>query len=240
VETSDAHRQIHPQDLTDTFAQVARVLLGEHDVATMLDRMSALAVETIDGAQHCGVTVVEVHEVRTAGASDDIPRRVDQIQYDTGQGPCLQAIQDHEVFETGDIAADERWPSFAARAVEETGIRSVLAFRLYCAEHTMGALNLYSRDVNGFDDEDRHVGSVFAAHAAVALSNARQVGNLERALETRDVIATAKGLLMARSDISDDQAFDILRRASQRTNVKLRVIAQGLVDHEPWQEGTGR
>jgi len=214
-------------------AQVARLLMGEHGAGEMLDRMTVLAVETIDGAEHCGVTVVERGQVRTAGASDDIPRRVDQIQYDTAEGPCLDAIRDHQVFETGDIRAEPRWPTFVARADRETDVRSILCFRLYADEDTMGVLNLYSGRIDAFGHEDRHVASVFAAHAAVALSYARRVGHLEAALDTRDVIATAKGMLMAAGEVSDEEAFDILRRASQRLNVQLRVVAERVVRREP-------
>lgn len=213
--------------------------MGEGDADEMLDRMAVLAVETIDGCQHCGLTVIERGRWRTAGASDAIPRRIDQIQYDTGEGPCLDAIRDHEVFETGDIRADRRWPSFVARAERETDIRSVLAFRLYADEDTMGALNLYSRDVDAFDDQDRHVASVFAAHAAVALSSSRLVRNLETALDTRDVIATAKGMLMASTGASEADAFDILRRASQRMNVKLRLVAERVVARQPLEGHDG-
>ncbi|HEX7135554.1 MAG TPA: GAF and ANTAR domain-containing protein [Iamia sp.] len=235
MSTSDHHQAGRPEDLSDVIAQVARLLMGEHEAGEMLDRMTALAVETVDGAEHCGVSVVERGEVHTAGASDAVPRQVDQIQYDTGEGPCLDAIHDHEVFETGDIRAEPRWPSFVARADRETSVRSILCFRLYADEDTMGVLNLYSGRVDAFDDEDRHVASVFAAHAAVALSNARRVGHLQAALDTRDVIATAKGMLMAGTEISDDEAFDILRRASQRLNVKLRVVAERVVHREPME-----
>jgi GAF domain-containing protein len=115
------------------------------------------------------------------------------VSYDTREGPCQDAIHQHEVLETGDIREEQRWPTFAARAARQTDDRSILCIRLYSDEDTMGVLNLYSDRVDAFDEEDRHVASVFAAHAAVALSRARHVGHLETALDTRDVIATAKG-----------------------------------------------
>jgi GAF domain-containing protein len=203
------------------------------DLDAMLATTCKLAVATIRGAQHCGIALVEERRVRTAGASDGVPATVDQIQYDTGEGPCLDAIRKHHVFETTDLGADERWPAFTLRAVRETGVRSMLSFRLYADDNTMGSLNLYSPEVDAFDDDDRHVGLIFAAHAAVALSHAQVIGHLERALLTRDVISTAKGILMAASGVSDGEAFDLLRRASQRANVKLRVIAQLIIDREP-------
>ncbi len=230
------HQTHPPDDLADVFAEVARDLLAEADLSAVLTRISRLAVETIDGARHCGVTTVHRDRVETTGASDDVPRQVDQIQYDTGEGPCLDAIREHEVFETGDIRAERhRWQAFASRVADESGIRSMLSFRLFSGE-TMGALNLYSEDVDAFDDEDRHVGSVFAAHAAVAMDGARKVENMERALASRDVIATAKGMLMAQSGLSEEEAFDILRRASQRMNVKLREVARRVVAREPLEE----
>jgi putative methionine-R-sulfoxide reductase with GAF domain len=233
----DDDRRTHPpDDLADIFAEVARELLAEEDLPAVLSRISRLAVETIGGADHCGVTTVVRRRVETTGASDDVPRQIDQIQYDTGEGPCLDAIREDEVFETGDIRAERhRWQAFAVRAAEESGVRSILSFRLFGGE-TMGALNLYSEEVDAFDDEDRHVGSVFAAHAAVAMEGARRVENMERALASRDVIATAKGMLMARSELGEEEAFDVLRRASQRMNVKLREVARRVVAREPLEQ----
>ncbi len=221
------------QGLAEVLAEVARVLVSEDDLSSTLDKITELAVGAVDGADHCGITRIEGRKVETPAASDDVPEQVDAIQYDTGQGPCLDAIREHEVFESGDISAEDRWPAFARRAAGETGVRSMLSFRLFVEGDTMGALNLYSREVDAFSDDDRHTGSLFAAHAAVAMANAEEIDNLKRAVETRDVIGTAKGMLMARTDITDEEAFDILRRASQRTNVKLREIAERIVNREP-------
>lgn len=239
MSTSDHHQAGRPDDLADLVAQVARLLMTEADDSEMLYMMSVLAVETIDNAEHCGVTVIERGVARTAGASDIVPIRVDQIQYDTSEGPCLDAIRDHEMVETGNLRAEQRWPAFVARAGCETDVQSILSLRLYNAQGTMGALNLYSDRVDAFDDEDRHVASVYAAHAAVALSNARRVGHLETALDTRDVIATAKGMLMATHEISEHHAFDVLRRAAQRMNVELQIVAERVVRREPIEDHKG-
>lgn len=231
--SSTDHPDHVPDDLADVFAEVARQLMAEDDLEAVLTRTSTLAVDTVHGAQHCGITVVEGDVVRTAGASDDVPVVVDQIQYETGEGPCLDAIRQHAVFETPDVSGEDAlWPRFTARAAAETPVRSILSFRLFDEADTMGALNLYSDEPGAFDEQDRHLGAVFAAHAAVAMSNARKVENLERALQTRDVIATAKGMLMAHGGVTDDEAFDMLRRASQRMNVKLREVARRMVAGE--------
>jgi transcriptional regulator with GAF, ATPase, and Fis domain len=215
---------------TETFAEMARVLLAQHDVQETLQKIVELAVDTVEGCDHAGVSILTGKKVDTPAASDDVPRRVDAIQYETGQGPCLDAIRDHEVFETGDLGRERRWPSFASRAQRETGITSMICFRLFVNGDTLGALNLYSKAADAFDDESRTVGLVFAAHAAVALSSAMHDEQLEEALRSRDVIGQAKGILMAREGVSADQAFEMLRRASQRLNVKLRDVAGSVVD----------
>jgi len=219
-------------DLAETFAEVARALEAEGSVQATLDRMVELAVKTVDGCDHAGVTLVEGGSVCTPAASDDLPGVVDSVQYETGEGPCLDAIREHEVFQTGHLAEEARWPGFSRRAAGESGVASILAYRLFVETDTMGALNLYSRQRDAFDDDDRAVGSIFAAHAAVALSAARQTDQLEQAIESRDVIGQAKGILMARQNVTADEAFDMLRRGSQRLNVKLRELAKQVATGE--------
>jgi transcriptional regulator with GAF, ATPase, and Fis domain len=214
----------------DAFAEIARSLLAERDVQHTLQKICDLAVETIDGCDHAGISFLRGKKVDTPAASDDVPRHVDLIQYEVGEGPCLDAIRDHEVFQTGDLGRERRWPHFAARAQRETGISSMLCFRLFVAGDTLGALNLQSKAANAFGDESRRVGLVFAAHAAVALSNAIHGEQMEEALQSRDLIGQAKGILMVREGVSAEKAFDMLRRASQRLNIKLRDVAGGVVE----------
>ena len=215
----------HGRPTNETFAEVARALLAERDVQHTLQRIVDLAVETIDGCDHAGITFMRDSKMSTPAASNDVPGQVDAIQYETGEGPCLDAIRKHEVFATGDLAREDRWPNFSQRAHDETGVTSMLCFRLVVAADSLGALNLYSRAVDAFDEEARAVGMVFAAHAAVALSSALHDEQMDEALQSRDVIGQAKGILMAREGLTADQAFDSLRRASQRLNVKLRELA---------------
>ncbi|HUQ63995.1 MAG TPA: hypothetical protein VM121_09590, partial [Acidimicrobiales bacterium] len=112
----------HDVELAATFAEVARVLLAEDDADATMNRISRLAVETIDGCDHAGITLVEGRRVTTAGASDEVPTIVDAIQYETDEGPCLNAISVHETFKTDDLAAEERWPRFSHRAAQDTGV----------------------------------------------------------------------------------------------------------------------
>jgi GAF domain-containing protein len=225
-------------DLAETFAEVARTLRAEGSVQATLEKIVELAVKTVDGCDHAGVSLVENGGVRTPAASDDVPALVDALQYETGEGPCLDAIRGHEVFQTDDLLSEPRWPNFARRAAEESGVASMLAYRLFIEADTMGALNLYSKQKAAFDDEDRAVGSIFAAHAAVALSAARQREQLEQAIATRDLIGQAKGILMARQEVTAEEAFDMLRRGSQRLNIKLRELARQVAAGESPHAGS--
>ena len=214
----------------EVFAEVARSLLAQEDVQQTLQRIVDLAVETLDGCDHAGVTFVRGKRFSTPASSSDVPPKVDAIQYETGEGPCLDAIREHEVFRTGDLGRETRWPRFSARAQRETGVTSMLSFRLFVDGDTLGALNLYSKSADAFDDEAQIYGSIFAAHAAVALSSALHDEQMEEALQSRDLIGQAKGILMAREGVDADQAFDMLRRASQRVNKKLRDVAREITE----------
>ncbi len=225
-----------PAELAQTFADVARPLLSEDDVEATLNKITKLAVETIDGCDHAGVSLIQDRKISTAAASEDVPCQVDAIQYDVGEGPCLDAIREHETFRIDDLAAEDRWLRFCPRAAEETGVASMLSFRLFAETDTMGTLNLYARKRGAFDDEALAVGSVFATHAAVALAGAQHYEQMQKALRSRDVIGQAKGIVMAQQDVSADEAFDILRRASQRMNIKLREVAERVAARTPPDE----
>jgi len=210
----------------ELFAEMARSLLAEGGVQETLQRIVGLAVEAIDGCDHAGITFLHGGVFSTPAATDDVPGKVDAIQYQTGEGPCIDAIVEHEVFRSGDLGQEKRWPNFAGRAQRETGVTSMMGFRLFVAGDTLGALNLFSKTADAFDDAARAAGSVFAAHAAIALSTAQHDQQMSDALQSRDVIGQAKGILMAKEGVTADEAFAMLRRASQRLNVKLRQLAE--------------
>ncbi len=230
----------HDVELAEVFADVARALTEEHDVEHTLDRICVLAVKTIDGCEAAGISIASGPHITSLSTSDPLPRILDDIQSETQEGPCVDAIKEHEVFLTGSLSQETRWPDFSRRAHEQTGVDSILSLRLFVSENTMGALNLYSTQADAFDDQDIAMGSVFAAHAAVALGHARREAQLEDKAATRDVIGMAKGIIMARQEVSDDEAFAILRRASQRMNVKIRELADRVVHPRPdEQQGPG-
>jgi len=216
-------------ELAQEFGAIARTLIAEADSEATLQRIVSLAVEIIDGCEHAGITVVEGNTVTSPASSDEVPAIVDRIQAETGEGPCIDAIKEHQLYQTGRLSAELRWPEFTPRAVVESMIESILSLRLFIVGTTMGALNLYSTQPDAFDDRDVAVATVFAAHAAVAWSTAQTIENLKVGMATRQLIGQAVGLLMARQDMSEAEALDALRRASQRLNIKLRQLAESIV-----------
>jgi transcriptional regulator with GAF, ATPase, and Fis domain len=222
------------QELAEVFAQIARDLQMEASTEQTGARIVEAAVHTVPGCNHAGISVVHRHgRIDTTAASDDVAAAVDCIQYEVNQGPCLDTIRDHESYLICDLMTDDRWPAFSRRVAEEIDIRSLLSFRLFVGDDTLGALNLYSRAVDAFDQEAHAIGAILAAHAAVAMSTARdreRAEHLERAVESNREIGMAMGVMMASGRQTPEQAFDVLRRASQRLNVKLRDVASTVVE----------
>ena len=220
------------QELAAQFAAVARALESQPSVEATLQRVVDVARLIVPGCHHAGVTLLRRGRPETPAATDEVSTEVDRVQYEAGEGPCLSAIVEQDTFRTGDLATEDRWPRFSRPAVERTGVRSVLAYRLFTDEDTFGALNLYSRQVGAFDDDALAVGSILASHAALALARARereQIAGLEQAVASNRSIGMAIGILMAIHRVSQQEAFDLLRVTSQRANRKLRDIADDVV-----------
>ncbi|TQM78383.1 GAF domain-containing protein [Saccharothrix saharensis] len=215
-------------DLAARLNEVARALHRQGNAQDTLDEIVRAAVGTIPGAWHAGImTIIGKRDVRTVAATGDVPHDVDQIQYDTGQGPCLTALYQQKIVSAPDLGEEKRWPVFAKRVIK-LDVASMLSFRLYMSGDDLGALNLYSPDTHAFNDESEHVGLLFAGHAAVALATAQEREHLAEAVQTRDLIGQAKGILMERHKLTADQAFAVLVRASQQANLKLRALAERL------------
>jgi GAF domain-containing protein len=212
--------------VAELFGTIARELLHETDPQATLAKTVQLARDHLDGCESAGVSIIEHRSITSPASAGDIAARLDALQQELDEGPCLDALREQEVFTTGDLTTETRWPRFARRANDETGARSVLSLRLFVDEHTMGALNLYSTQTDAFDQTAIAIGTIFAAHAAIALSSARQVQNLQRQTASRDIIGRAKGMLMAQRHVTDDEAFALLRHASQHLNTKLFDIAE--------------
>ncbi|MBV9253513.1 MAG: ANTAR domain-containing protein [Actinobacteria bacterium] len=221
-------------DLVRLFADTAGSLYVSENLDEALGRLTAAAVHLIDGCDMASVSLVKGRELGTAGATDVVAQLGDQIQYQCGEGPCLEAATAQRLVYTPDLERDDRWPNFSRRVCTELEVRSMLACRLQVARETgpiiLGALNLYALTADAFSDEDALVTVLLASHGAVVLDASARQASLRAAMESRDVIGQAKGILMERYRISDATAFDRLRTASQNMNRRLRDIAEALAE----------
>jgi hypothetical protein len=222
-------------ELTTNITRMMRALYSAGSVGDTLAQVVELAVGTIDGCDFAGIFMIDGGDVTTPVSTDPIVIELDGLQHRTGEGPCLDAIALSSPFYADDLSDDERWPSFGPAATA-LGVRSLFGLPLRFND-TPGALNLYARYPQAFGVIDRGKAVLLATTADLAFSSAQSLENEERrnttlhaALATREIIGQAQGILMERERINADQAFDVLRRASQHLNVKLRDVAQDLVD----------
>lgn len=216
--------------LAETLSVIARTLQAEPDVETTVRAIVKAAVDYVPGAEHAGISLAESNKIRTVEPTSHIVEIIDQLQYDLREGPCVDAIAEHEAFRVGDVGVEPRLPAFGPAAAGH-GIHSLLSYRLFVTDRTLGALNLYSSRADAFDQRTEEDGLLFATHAAIALVGAQREAQLGIAVESRDVIATAKGILMERHDIDPAAAFRLLVEASQTSNMKLQQVATWLVEN---------
>ncbi|WP_247826878.1 GAF and ANTAR domain-containing protein [Arthrobacter antioxidans] len=217
------------RDLATELAELARVLQQEPDSDAILSGFVHAAIDLIPGVDEGSVSVVlGRRDVGSRAPSGDLPARIDALQVETGQGPCLEAAYEHRTVRVSDMAHEQRWPLFARRATE-AGARGMLSIQLWVQGDDLGALNLYSYEADAFTDESENVGLLVASHAAVAFAEAEKTRQLHEAVDSRDVIGQAKGILMERHKITGEQAFIVLSMASQRTHLKLWSVADHLI-----------
>ncbi|MCU1346298.1 MAG: hypothetical protein JWL70_2564, partial [Acidimicrobiia bacterium] len=218
-------------DLAGALAAVAQALAADDDLAAVIVGICRLAVQTIDGCEHADVMiVVRGGALSVPAATDWVGIRIVSFEEEYGGGACVDAVRTGALVDSADYHAEGRWPRLIQRCLAETPVRSGMALPLSIGDRAIGALALYADHPRAFDEHDRAVAALFAAHAAVAYKAARERVRFEVALASRDVIGQAKGILMAQSHITSDEAFDLLRRASQRLNQKLVAVAEGVVN----------
>ena len=212
-----------------------RFLAGDDDLAAMHTKIALIATETVPGCDLASVTMLRAGKPVTPAFTGKVAKVLDEVQYKLGDGPCLAAIR-HRGLEHVSTASDDRWPEFASAAVDE-GVLAAMSIPLGNDEAVVGALNLYSESAPAFDEAARDVACTFADQLGVAVASATLYAEsfelaqqLQQAMESRAVIEQAKGILMAAQRCSPDAAFDILVRASQNQNRKLRSIATEIVE----------
>lgn len=209
-------------------AELAGELVDTPSLEELLDRALSLAIDVVPGCEQAGISLLHNQVVETPASVGPLAKVCDKLQERLADGPCITALLEADVIRIDDIRDDDRWPEFAAGAARE-GVRSMLACRLATQRNKLGALNMYATEPHAFDAESEAMAIGYAAHVSFALSALDREANLRRALKSREVIGQAMGILMERHRITASQAFDVMVHASQRTNVKLRTIAEELV-----------
>ncbi|MFD9389481.1 GAF and ANTAR domain-containing protein [Streptomyces sp. NPDC060000] len=225
----EAEGEVHWDRFAQQMASMARDLLAQESVDATLRRITASATELVDGCDAAGILVLQDKRVETLAPTDQLVVDSDQLQARLGEGPCFDAAhsaQGERVFRIGDLTAQRsRWPAYAPQA-HALGVGSMMGFLLFTDDEDLGALNFYSRKPGAFTEASEMAGWLLASHAAIAFSSARTHAQMEHAVATRHVIGEAMGILMGSHHITEEQAFDVLRRYSQENNVKLREVAR--------------
>ncbi|MFV8183957.1 MULTISPECIES: GAF and ANTAR domain-containing protein [unclassified Streptomyces] len=210
-------------------ATLARDLLAQTSVDATLERITGSAVELVEGCDAAGILMLHDKKVRTLAPTDRLVIDSDRLQEQLGEGPCFDAARTKDgerVFRIPDFTREQpRWPDYAPRA-QRLGVGSMMGFLLYTEDEELGALNIYSRRPGAFTEAGELAGWLLASHAAVSFSSARTHAQMEQALGTRHMIGEAMGILMGSHDLTEDGAFDVLRRYSQERNIKLREVAR--------------
>lgn len=212
----------------DRLADAARRLakaLPPGDLDDTLSRITQAAVEVLPQVAYASITIKHADgTLGTAAPTDDLLLGLDAAQYEFREGPCYEAAVESVHVTSPNLAADLRFPRYAAVAVR-AGIRAQAGLRLFDAPKSDGALNLYATQVGAFEDLGT-LGDLFAHQSAMALGYAHEIQNLQEALRTRTTIGTAVGIVMERYQLNDQRAFAFLTRLSQTRNVKLRQVAE--------------
>lgn len=212
-----------------TFAEIALLLEEIPSHEQTLEQVALCAQETL-ACDFASITLrLAGGRLDTVASTHPDVEKADALQYEFQEGPCYEAVKEDGNFLAEDVEHDERWPSWGPAAAR-LGLRSLLGLRLQTNRQTFGALNLYHRERHAYDEDDIALARIFASHAAIAIAASSNEVNLKRAIDTRHVIGQAQGILMERFGLDDVRAFAVLRRLSQERNLKLRQVAQEIVD----------
>ena len=224
-----------PPSAAAGLAELGRIVLADTSLEQVLERVATLARSVVPGVMEASVTLVVGDRPGTPAFTGPLALDLDEGQYESGFGPCLDAARGGEVMVVEDMASETRWPDYCPKALA-LGVRSALSVPLPVQEHVVGALNLYGDAPNAYASEAVELAVVFASYAAVAVANAHLYAEtadlaegMRQAMASRAMIEQAKGILMAQHRCSADEAFSLLTTMSQRMNRKLRDVAAGLV-----------
>ncbi|HYO61274.1 MAG TPA: GAF and ANTAR domain-containing protein, partial [Actinomycetota bacterium] len=207
-------------------AELAKISFDSETLEGVLSKVADAATVAIPGCDHASVTLSGDKGLRTAAATDDVAREIDAREYEMREGPCVAAVASRRVEQIQSTEDPKEWIHFA-EMMASFDVHSALGVPL--GDEVPGAINAYSRAPHAFDEDAIEAAELLALFAGVAVKNAQSfsrlsllVGQLNEALQTRETIGKAIGVVMEREGRSEDEAFDLLRQVSQNSNVKLR------------------
>lgn len=209
--------------------QVALSLQFPMDVDQTLQGITDAVVAAVPGIDHASISITgRDGTIRTLAPTDYVAVHSDELQYELGEGPCLDAAREEPVVQADDVATDPRWPAYGPRAAK-LGVGAQLAFQFRAEPHVRGGFNLYSEQAHGISTDDRSLAVPFANLAAAALGWSRQDRTMNEALESRNTIGQAIGVVIERYQLDPDRAFAFLIRTSQAGNIKVHDVAAAIV-----------
>ncbi|WP_421121652.1 GAF and ANTAR domain-containing protein [Aquihabitans daechungensis] len=222
-------------DVVRELLALAGVSLAHDDLPDALDEVCRVAARAVPCADGASLTTFSATGPHAAAASSEWSRGLDEMQYDEHEGPCLDAGRTGVLFRVRDIDRETRWPTYMPRA-SAAGARSMVSVPMTVEAKTIGALNVYSKEVDAFRSEDVSLAEVIAGHASLAaqvgmaLQHHRDLAaQLRQAMASRATIEQAKGIVMATAGCGPDEAFERLTQQSSHENRKLREVAADLV-----------
>ena len=227
--------------INDAFHQMSALIYAGADAGSIHQALVDAAQRLVEGCDRASLLVRTRDRFVTAASTDDIARRIDQIELEIGEGPCVDAILDEAYQHDADLTTSKTpWPRFTERIVAETPVRSAIGYRLLLDGDKVGALNLFSDTPGGLTSKSADVGAVIASFASVALMAIRareEAATLRQGLQSNREIGKAVGLLMAAHHISGQEAFELLRSTSQELNMKLAQVASQVIQGQEAQFG---
>ncbi len=224
------------EDYVRELGALTGAVLGQQDLLSTLNHIAALSAQVVPGCDAASISTFEAGQPTAVAFSDDWAKELDEMQYIEREGPCLDASRTGNVFRIREMTSESRWPAYVPRAAER-GAQSMVSIPLQAEGRIFGAINLYARTPDAFTAEAVALAEILAAHAGVASQVAASffrhrdlAEQMREAMQSRSVIDQALGVLMAQRKITADAAFTLIRESSQRLNVKLRILAQEVVD----------
>lgn len=223
-----------PSEPKHVFQTLARLIYSGSTFDEIYQQLVETAPRIVAGCDHASLMLARRDGYETAAASDDIARRIDELERELGEGPCVDAIDEEAGQIDPDITRHSTWPRLAERVIAETPVRGMAGYRIVIEGKKVGALNLFSDTPGAFETDGADQGAVLSAFASVALmsmANRDRADSLRRGLESNREVGKAIGLLMAAHHIGSDEAFEVLRKASNDMNMKLTEVAREVIEN---------